>query len=330
MDHEALQELLALAALDRLDGDEKELLEEHLGDGCDECARELQSFKQSLGALAMVSAQQGVDARIWNRLEARLEAAAREEDARSDQAILPLAANGHRGVTAIRPGRNAERETEALPRASSGPWKTVAAGSMAAAAALLLFAYQQSVQLTASTSQFRHEIVKLNGQLGEMVTQLAAAHGEVGVLNQELEDRVRLSHILLSPEGLRVELEGSTFLTRVMLAPDANVVKLRPLRRAGGATGLITISPRAGTAILETSGLPINPSDFAYQLWWIAARRTPIKAAVFRVEDDRDAIVLATLPPKGIPLVASAVTLEPASGSELPRGPMYLKGETQP
>jgi len=329
MDHEALQELLALAALDRLDRDERELLEEHLADGCDECAGELRSFKQSLAALATVSAAQGADARIWNRLEARIEAAARETRAQSDEVIVPLAVNGNRTVTPIRSAVSAEREAEVSPRAGAGPWKTVAAVSMAAAAALLLFAYQQSVQLNTSTSQFRHEIVKLNGQLGEMVTQLAAAHGEVAVLHQELEDRVRLSHILLSPEGLRVELEGSKFLTRVMLAPDANVVKLRPLRRAGGATGLITISPRAGTAILETSGLPLSPANFTYQLWWIAARRTPIKAAVFRVEDDRDAIVLATLPPKGVPLVASAVTLEPASGSELPRGPMYLKGEAQ-
>jgi len=92
----------------------------------------------------------------------------------------------------------------------------------------------------------------------------------------------------------------------------------------------VTVSSRAGTAILEASGLPPNPPDSAYELWWIVARRTPIRAAVFRAESDRDVTVLASLPPGGVPLVASAVTLERASGSNLPSGPMYLKGEALP
>jgi len=325
MDHQTLKELLPIAALDRLDSTEHQALEDHLALGCGDCVSELHSFREALEALAIVAAEQSADDRIWNRLELRLQAA-------NEAAAVPSVANGHRSALPnIKRAADAERAQSRSERGDSSLlWKAAAGVATAAAAALVVFAFAQSAQMNSRTAQLRRQIVKLNGQTGEMVTELAAADGQVALLNSELENRVRLTHILLSPEGLRVELEGSTFLSRVMLAPDANVVKLRPLRRAGGATGLITISPRAGTAILESSGLPITPPDASYELWWIAARRTPIRAAVFRVTGDRDAIVLATLPPKGVPLVASAVTLEPEGGGDLPRGAMYLKGEVQP
>lgn len=325
MDHQTLKELLPLAALDRLERDERLALEDHLADGCSDCASELRSFEESLAAFALVAADQSPDARIWNRLELRLRGV-------SDRAEAPGPANARRSV-ALHVGPSADAGGgHSRPRrgAASRPWQIVAGIATAATVALVVFAHQQSVQLTTSTSQFRRQIAKLNGQVGEMMTELAASDGQLALLNSELENRVRLTRILLSPEGLRVELEGSTFLTRVLLAPDAHVVKLRPLRRAGGATGLITISARAGTAILETSGLPPNPPDATYELWWIVARRTPIRAAVFGAESEGDAIVLASLPPAGVPLVASAVTLEPANGGELPSGPMYLKGEVAP
>jgi len=325
MDHQTLKELLPLAALDRLERDERRALEDHLADGCSDCASELRSFKESLAAFALVAAEQSPDARIWNRLELRLQAA-------SERAQAAGSVNGHRiAAPCVRPSAEAEPGPSRPRRAAaSWRWQIVAGLATAAAVILMVFAFQQSVRLATSTSQFRRQIAKLNGQVGEMMTELAAADGQLALLNSELENRVRLTHILLSPEGLRVELEGSTFLTRVLLAPDANVVKLRPLRRAGGATGMLTVSTRAGTAILETSGLPPNPPATAYELWWIVAPRTPIRPSVSRAESDRDAIVLASLPPSGVPLVAGAVTLEPANGSELPSGPMYLKGEVLP
>ncbi len=325
MDHQTLKELLPLAALDRLERDQRLALDEHLAEGCADCASELRSFEESLAAFALGAAEHSPDARIWNRLELRLRAA-------GDRAEALGPANGRR-VVALHVGPGADEgggHSRPGRGAASRPWQIATGIAAAAAVALMMFAYQQSARLTTSTSQFRRQIATLNGQVGEMTTDLAAADGRVALLSSELENRVRLTHILLSLEGLRVELEGSSFLTRVLLAPDAHVVNLRPLRRAGGATGLITISARAGTAILETSGLPPNPPDAVYELWWIVARRTPIRAAVFGAESERDAIVLASLPPRGVPLVAGAVTLEPASGGELPRGPIYLKGEVTP
>ena len=44
MDHQAIKDLLPLAALDRLEPDEARELKEHLRAGCDECEAELREL----------------------------------------------------------------------------------------------------------------------------------------------------------------------------------------------------------------------------------------------------------------------------------------------
>ncbi len=326
MDHQRLKELVAIAALERLDPDEKLALEAHLAEGCSKCAAELLSFRDSLAALTIAAADESPNGRIWSRLERRL----RESwDGREADAYGPVD-SGRAASGNIRTG--ATTRPEAQPRRSARHrfWIGVAGAATAATVALAMLTYEQSAQMTRGTSLFRRQIATLSGQVADLTADLTAAESQVALLNSELDNRVRLTHILLAPEGLRVEIEASTFLTRVMLAPDARVIQLRPALHAAGAGGMVTLSTRAGTAILEAAGLPPNPPDSAYELWWIVARRTPVRAAVFRAERGRDAIILASLPPVGVRLMAGAVTLERAGGSNLPSGPIYLKGEVLP
>jgi anti-sigma-K factor RskA len=75
MDHAEIKDLIPLKALARLDGDEARAVDEHLAAGCDECERELASFNEALAAMAMAeSGDGGPSERIWNRLQARLDA----------------------------------------------------------------------------------------------------------------------------------------------------------------------------------------------------------------------------------------------------------------
>jgi anti-sigma-K factor RskA len=326
MDHQRLKELVAMAALERLEPDEKLALGAHLANGCSECDAELLSFKDSLAALTIAAADESPDGRIWSRLERRLR---ESRDGREADVYGPVdsgkAASGN-----IRSG--ATTRPEALPQRSARHrfWMGVAGAATAAAVAMAMLTYEQSAQMRSGTSLFRHQIATLSGQVANLTADLTAAESQVALLNGELDNRVRLTHILLAPEGLRVEIEASTFLTRVMLAPDARVIQMQSTPHAAGAGGMVTLSTRAGTAILEAAGLPPNPPDSAYELWWIVARRTPVRAAVFRAERGRDAIILASLPPGGVRLMAGAVTLERAGGSNLPSGQIYLKGEVLP
>ncbi len=73
-------------------------------------------------------------------------------------------------------------------------------------------------------------------------------------------------------------------------------------------------------------GLPPAPPDKTYELWWIGAKRGPMRAATFTTAAHGGAIISPSRPPQDEPILASAVTLEPRGGSDRPTGPMYLKG----
>src|SRR6266851_4838872 len=72
MDHQAIKDLLPLAALDRLEPDEARELEEHLRAGCDECEAELRELREVAASLALSLEQEGSEEgsqnRIWERL----------------------------------------------------------------------------------------------------------------------------------------------------------------------------------------------------------------------------------------------------------------------
>lgn len=84
MDHAEIKDLIPLKAISRLEGEEARAVDEHLAAGCDECERELASFNEALAAMAMVEGgEDDPSHRIWNRLQARLDAnrpPARAED----------------------------------------------------------------------------------------------------------------------------------------------------------------------------------------------------------------------------------------------------------
>ena len=89
MDHEEVKDLLPLKALDRLEADEDRAVATHLAGGCPTCERELASFREALGALALTADREGAsNERIWQLVEARLG---------TDQTLSPGIRPGMRG-----------------------------------------------------------------------------------------------------------------------------------------------------------------------------------------------------------------------------------------
>ena len=84
MDHQAIKDLLPLAALDRLEPDEARALEEHLRAVSDECEAELRELREAAASLALSleqeSSEEKSEERIWERLEARLRGAGPQSD----------------------------------------------------------------------------------------------------------------------------------------------------------------------------------------------------------------------------------------------------------
>jgi len=68
MEHQEIKDMLALAALDRLEGEEAHALTEHLLVGCDECDAELRAFCEAAASLALALEPAGSPSRILDHL----------------------------------------------------------------------------------------------------------------------------------------------------------------------------------------------------------------------------------------------------------------------
>jgi anti-sigma-K factor RskA len=289
MTHEELKSLLPLKALDRLEADEERALGAHLASGCAECEQELASFREALGAYAIADAYDGQTTtdRIWSMIESR------------------LAADGPSRGT-----RAASRSRESPARSPSGNRVMSFAALAVSAIAVLTLGFSilslgRTIEATRGTVSF-----------------------EVTILRARIDDLQRgLENASTRISDLKTQLALTSTLTLAAFSPDTQVVHMAGLSPAPKAKATVALSPSNHTAFMEVSGLPPAPADKVYEAWWIGRRAGPIRAGMFEAPAEGVAKVELIMPPQSEEIVASAVTLEPAGGTEKPTGSMYLKGE---
>jgi len=289
MTHEELKDLLPLKALNRLEPDESRALDEHLAGGCAECDAELQSFREALGALAIATAEISDDTteRVWQRVAPRLD--------------TPMPSAGTRA---------ASRSRDSAARSPSRQRMVSFAAIAVAAMAIVVLGFN---------------IMSLHRGIE---AARASANFEVAALRARIDD---LQHGLENASAritdLKTQLSLTSTLTLAAFSPDTRVVHLAGLPPSPKANATLALSPSAKTAFMEVSGLPPAPADKVYEAWWIGRHAGPIRAGLFEAPAEGVAKVELIMPPEGEEIVASAVTLEPAGGTEKPTGAMYLKGE---
>jgi len=288
MSHEELKDLLPLRALDRLEADEDSAMTAHLAGGCPECDRELASFREALGALGLTADQEGAsNERIWQLIETKLGAS--------------------RTSAGIRPG------TRAQDRATRPPDRmhmvSLAAVGIAALALIALgfnvLSLYRGLEAARGTATF--EVAALRARIDELQRGLESASARI--------------------TDLKTQLSLTSNLTLAAFSPDARVLHLAGLAAAPKASGTVAFSPSSHTAFMQVSGLPPAPADKIYEAWWIGRQAGPIRAGLFEAPAEGVAKVALIMPPQGEEIVASAVTLEPANGTDKPTGTMYLKGD---
>jgi anti-sigma-K factor RskA len=291
MTHEEVKDLLPLRALDRLETDEDRAVTTHLAGGCPECERELASFREALGELALNADREGAsNERIWQLVESRLGASQTSVGAR--------------------PGARAR------DRATRPPDRmhivSLAAISIAALALIALgfnvLTLYRGLQAARGTANF--EVAALRARIDELQRGLESASARIA--------------------DLKTQLSLTSNLTLAAFSPDARVVHLAGLAAAPKANATLALSPSSHTAFMQVSGLPPAPTDKIYEAWWIGRQSGPIRAGLFDAPAEGVARVALIMPPKGEEILASAVTLEPANGTEKPTGTMYLKGDMSP
>ena len=293
MDHQAIKDLLPLAAFDRLEPDEARELREHLRAGCDECEAELRELREVAASLALSleqeSSEEGSEERIWERLGARLDRAVPQS------------------------GRPSAKEADSARRPARGrvgAWRAATAVMAAVIVGIAIYAAQMSDRLRRANEKHQQQLAAMNSRLASLGAELERTRVEVGTLQRVLGDRLRLEKLLS--------------------APDLRLTRLAPLAPAPGAHAIVAISATNKAAVFQAAGLPATPAGKIYELWWITKEHGPVPAGLFQAEDGRPVVAPVAPPPPGEHVLLSAVTLEPAGGVSKPTGAMYLKGAPGP
>jgi hypothetical protein len=288
MTHEEVKDLLPLRALDRLEADEDRAVTTHLAAGCPECERELASFREALGALALTADREGAsNERIWQLVEAKLDA----------------------GQTSAEIGAGSRARDRAMRPPDRRHLVSLAAMGIAALALIALgfniLSLHRGLEAARETATF--EVAALRARTDDLQRGLESASARIA--------------------DLKTQLSLTSSLTLAAFSPDARVLHLSGLAAAPKANATVAFSPSSHTAFMQVSGLPPAPADKIYEAWWIGRQAGPIRAGLFEAPAEGVAKVALIMPPKGEEIVASAVTLEPANGTEKPTGTMYLKGD---
>lgn len=124
---------------------------------------------------------------------------------------------------------------------------------------------------------------------------------------------------------MRASLSRDKGLRDLVVHPDARLATLAALNPAPGASARVLWNPKSREAWLVASGLAPAPAGKGYEVW-VIGKAAPVPAGVFQVDVDGKAVFRLPDVAETADVKTFAVTLEPASGTPAPTGPMVLAG----
>jgi len=125
---------------------------------------------------------------------------------------------------------------------------------------------------------------------------------------------------------LQEALEEARSVRDLVARPESRLTLLAGLKPAPDARGRVIWNAVTREAVLLVSGLERAPAGKAYEIWVIGPSKQPVPAGVFQPRPDGSAVVsLPRIEDTARPRTF-AVTLEPATGTASPTGPMVLAG----
>lgn len=186
-------------------------------------------------------------------------------------------------------------------------WRAVAGMAMALAIACAMVAAEFSSALLARTRHYHARIHQLSSNLSAMRGEIASAERELA--------------------GMRNAAAVRDGLTRIIAEPDSRLIRLETSVRAATGSGVIAFSPGLRRAAVELTGLPVRPGGRVYTLWWICAKRGPLKAARIVLGAVCQAALMVALPPACGTIEGAIVTTDSAPSIIRPAGEIVLHGE---
>jgi anti-sigma-K factor RskA len=154
----------------------------------------------------------------------------------------------------------------------------------------------------------------------------AAARREAEMAKAQVETlSAQMRDALAKLEGLQKQIAEERSVRELIAHGESRVATLAGLPAAPQARARMVWNPASREAVLLAEGLAPAPAGKAYEVWVIAGAQ-PVPAGTFQVDASGRAVF--RLPPVAdvARVKTFAVTLEPASGTPAPTGPMVLAG----
>lgn len=287
MVHEDYKGLLALQALDALEGADVRELDVHLS-SCSECQVELDELREASSLMAYAANQLEPSAALRSRI---LESVATQNSSVRAKDATARSATG------------APAKVIPLARPQRRQWN-FAQSFGAIAAALVFVALLTSLFVLWNRNQvLQREIAQLSRQTAEQQQTLAQLSRRTTEQQEALAQGQDLVALLMARDAATFELAGTPM--------------------AQQAHAMLAYDRKTGHAMLMVDGLPAAPADKAYQLWFIAGGK-PMPGRVFTIDAAGRAMMADDIPAEAREHAVFAVTLEPKNGVSAPTGQMYL------
>jgi Anti-sigma-K factor rskA len=183
-------------------------------------------------------------------------------------------------------------------------WRSVAGMAIAIALGSAAVAMETTSELSSRTMFFHHRVELLLSRIAGLRAEAAEAERQLAALQAE-------------------RINGAS-INRVLSANDVVTLRLTP-GAGSNAHGLLALSRQAGAAIVEIAGLPRTDSRSCV-IWWLLAKRPPIKAIELDLNADGWRSQAIPLPPHRERVNGVIVTLESGKPGNKPEGGILLKG----
>jgi RNA polymerase sigma factor (sigma-70 family) len=159
--------------------------------------------------------------------------------------------------------------------------------------------------------------IQIQNQRSLQATELATVQRDLAALrveNQQLQDANQHLQQRLSLRERQLTL----------FADATRVVTLEGTEEAPEANGSFHVGQLSSVLVLRK--LPPLPEDQAYELWLIPEQGDPVSAGVVQVDETGMSSTLIPMAIQPRDFAAVGLSVEPASGSEQPTGPIVLLG----
>ena len=170
-------------------------------------------------------------------------------------------------------------------------------------------------------------LVRERGRTEAQLATLARQAATLASLAQEKDDLARrMDAQEKTLVGLRETLESQAQMLRVLSGPRTLTASLAPKEGFAGS-GRVLVDAETGEAHVVLAGLPAAGPGKTYELWAIRGDRPPEPAGLIAVGAAPATAVRVERIATPSEVAAFAVSIEPASGSTSPTGPIVLVGK---